>query len=119
MAAANFITTKSNAVAKGKQAKCGKRPPDDRPCFNCGNKGHWARECRKAKKNQPPTKSNADPARAGSSSLNVVETSDAESDSPVLCYFGAPENWLMDSGATDHMTPFGSDFLSYAKFVES
>jgi len=53
------------------------------------------------------------------SSLNVVETSDAESDSPVLCYFGAPENWLMDSGATNHMTPFGSDFLSYAKFVES
>ena len=115
---ANIITTKSAAAGKNNR-KCSKRPPDDRPCFNCGKKGHWVHECHQPKKDKPPTQSTAGPGKPGSSSLNVVETSDAESDSPVLCYLGAPENWLMDSGATDHMTPFGSDFLSYIKFVES
>lgn len=117
-AAANALT-KSNHAGKNKR-KTGKRPPDDRPCHNCGKKGHWARECRAPKKdNNKKPQSNANPHKAGGSSLNVVENSDAESDSPVLCYLGAPENWLMDSGATDHMTPFGSDFTDYNKYVES
>jgi hypothetical protein len=119
VSAANLITAKSKANAKGKQKK--KQLTNDRSsCLNCGRKGHWARECC-SKKKDTPSSSNAGPDKPGGSSLNVVETSDAESDSPVLCYFGAPENWLMDSGATDHMTPFGSDFtsVSYVKFVES
>jgi len=115
LAGANIITTKA-ATAKAK--KRSKRPPDDKPCFNCNKTGHWARECR-SKKKDTSNQSAAGPGKPGGSSLNVVENSDAESDSPVLCYFGAPENWLMDSGATDHMTPFGSDFTSYVKFVES
>ena len=51
----------------------------------------------------------------------VVDNSNAQSDSPVFAYLGAPENFLMDSGATNHMTPFGSDFKcnSYVSLVDS
>jgi hypothetical protein len=59
-----------------------------------------------------------EPGATGSSSLNVVDASDSKSDAKVFCYFGAPENWLYDSGTTNHMSPFGSDFKDYVKFVE-
>src|SRR5882762_6023749 len=32
-------------------------------------------------------------------------------------YLSSTENWLLDSGATDHMTPFGSDFRDYTSFA--
>ena len=115
-------TSSSNITNNNKGKKRSKRPPNDRPCFNCGKKGHWARECCSKKTASPSSSSNTNPGKPGGSSLNVVEyTTDAESDSPVLCYLGAPENWLMDSGTTDHMTHYGSDFVpaSYVKFVES
>ena len=43
---ANIITTKPSAANKAKnKGKRSKRPPDDKPCFNCGKKGHWVCEC--------------------------------------------------------------------------
>ena len=56
-----------------------------------------------------------------SSTLNFIANANAESDSTVCWYMGAPENWLMDSGATDHMTPFSTDFIrgSYVRYEES
>ena len=56
-----------------------------------------------------------------SSLLNVVDNSDAQSDSPVFAYFDAPKNFLMDSSATNHMTPFGSNFKcnSYFSLINS
>ena len=58
--------------------------------------------------------------KVGSSSLNVVDTSSSEESdaTPFFAYFGAPENWLFDSGATDHMTPFGSDLTDYICYLE-
>ena len=81
----------------------GKAPAPGTKCFHCRKEGHWANKCRQKKKKKP----NAGPSdqKDSGSRLNVVE-SDAESDSQMFCYFGTPEDWLMDSGATDHMTPY-------------
>ena len=63
------------------------------------------------------------PDQPSSSSLNVVETeasaSDAECDN-VLCYLSSStEDWLMDSGATEHLTPWRSNLSDYVLFPES
>ena len=102
--------TTTNTNKKNKNSK----PPPDKPCYWCQKTGHWASKCRK----RPSDKGKKN---TRSSSLNVVDNSDAQSDSPVFAYFGAPENFLMDSGATDHMTPLRSNFKhnSYVSLVDS
>ena len=115
---ANAVTSSStssshaNTNRKGKNKKS--KPPPDKPCYWCQRTGHWASKCwsrpsDKGKKN------------AGSSSLNVVDNSDAQSDSSIVAYLGAPKNFLIDSGTTDHMTPFRSNFKrnSYISLVDS
>ena len=34
-------------------------------------------------------------------------------------YLGATENWLLDSGATNHLMLFGSNFTEYMAYSES
>jgi len=70
---------------------------------------------KKEKNNQ----SSSGPAKPNTTSLNVVASEDEYDASPLACYFGAPENWLVDSGATDHMMPFGTDITKYVKFAEA
>ena len=102
---------KGKKKEKSKEKKEKKSPP--RACHHCGQEGHWNRDCPKKKKPDQPS----------SSSLNVVETeasaSDAECDN-VLCYLSSStEDWLMDSSATEHLTPWRSDFSDYVSFPES
>lgn len=85
-----------------------------------------ASECRKKvreKKKKRKEKTNSGPAKpnsASTSALNAVASDDDKYDASPLCaYFGAPELWLVDSGATDHMMPFGSDITEYVTFTEA
>ena len=87
---------KGKKKEKSKEKKEKKSPP--RACHHCGQEGHWNRDCPKKKPDQP-----------SSSSLNVVETEASASNAEcnnVLCYLSSStEDWLMDSGATEHLTP--------------
>ena len=112
---ADTTSTANALLAKPTGKKKVKKPPPDQPCFKCGKMGHWARCC-KAKPKNPSTTSSFNSNITRTSPLNVVENSDAESDSPVFCYFDVPKSWLVDSGATNHMTPFRSDFKTYTAF---
>ena len=96
-----------------------KKPPAGQPCHYCQKEGHWAQQCRKKKADNAKANSSKKKEKPGSNSLNVVEHSDAESETPVYAYFGSPESWLVDSGATDHMSPYGPDFTDYVKYAET
>jgi hypothetical protein len=115
-ASANAISSKK-ADKKGKK-KLDKTGNPPSPCKFCkGN--HWNDQCNKKPKPSSSTQSNK--PKPGPS-LHVLDQSDYESDAPVSCYIGSNallELWLMDSGATDHMTPFGSDFSEYATLANS
>jgi hypothetical protein len=107
----NMRASDSNTSAKKKN----KKPPADQPCHYCKKSGHWSCNCKKKKAD----KAKQNKSKSRSSSLNVVDNSDAESDSPVFTYFGSPKLWLVDSGATDHMSLYGPDFTDYVKNTKS
>ena len=113
-ASANALTSKKHAG--GHKPK--RQPGANDACKHCGIKGHWARNCKK-KRREKQQQMKSDNPGPPSSLLNVVDHSDAESEVPFFAYLGSPENWLVDSGATDHMSPFGSDFRDYVAFAES
>lgn len=89
-----------SANSKGGEALFGKKKYSkeknnfkEKKCYNCGIKGHISKKCRKPKKEEN---------RENGSANNAF--------SAFLCknYSNGQNTWYLDSGASNHMTPFGN-----------
>ena len=57
-----------------------------------------------------------------SATVNNVESSSSPENETTIYFYNqsniSAEYWLMDSGATDHMTPWATDFLTYTPYKD-
>jgi Reverse transcriptase (RNA-dependent DNA polymerase)/Integrase core domain/gag-polypeptide of LTR copia-type/GAG-pre-integrase domain len=89
-------------------------------CYYCQKNGHKSNECRKKKKDteENETKGKGSGAQTtksvnahmGTASIEEVDDND---DLPVSLYAAARSRWMVDSGATHHITPHRSDFTNW------
>lgn len=98
----------SNALAakfiKGKPNSSGRKPGQ---CHNCGEHGHWARDCRKGNSTSSRRSSNS-AYRRGSALIGQAMT--------VIWVNKKTNEWILDSGASDHMSHNRDWFCNYEKF---
>ena len=90
-------------------------------CHYCQKKGHIKPNCRKLKKDEADGKKKEEGSSAGSKSANshvlvetmasIMEVTDNEISASL--YAAWSDCWMLDSGATHHITPHKSDFSSY------
>jgi hypothetical protein len=104
--------------------KSGKKKKDHSmlTCHYCNKKGHIQPDCRKKKKDDADKKGKEEGGGAGGSksanahvlvptTASIVEVNDDELE--VGLYTAVRTRWMMDSGATHHMSPHKSDFADY------
>ncbi|KAK9738569.1 Zinc knuckle [Popillia japonica] len=69
-------------------------------CYNCNKKGHISRECRAPRRNQGQKSQNSNPS-ASNSKYGAFHI---ESEKNVLGGLSDETTWILDSGASAHMT---------------
>jgi hypothetical protein len=94
-------------------------------CHYCNKKGHIQPDCRKKKRDDADKKKKEEEGSADSSkkaanahvlvptTASIEEVNDNEQ-LAVGLYSVQSVRWMMDSGATHHMSPFKSDFADYS-----
>ncbi|KAL0327045.1 UNVERIFIED_CONTAM: Retrovirus-related Pol polyprotein from transposon TNT 1-94 [Sesamum angustifolium] len=107
----NKINSNSKAINKGKTTK-NKKPKANKPCWNCGQVGHWAKLCpnKKAKTGQAVVNMVVG-GSSGASTSGVTEG--YVSVQPELLTIYEPCDWLIDTGANVHVCADKSLFMSY------
>ena len=104
------IKKKGDTAAKNK----------DIECHYCHKKGHKSYECRKKKrdaeeKEKKEKGKGAQTAKAVNAHITTatIEEIKENEDLTVSLYTAARSRWMVDSGATHHITPHRSDFISW------
>jgi hypothetical protein len=97
-----------------------KRDHSNLTCHYCNKKGHIQPDCRKKKKDESPNKKEEGKSgtKAANTHILVPTTASVEEvndDLTAALYAAdAKPRWMMDSGATHHITPCRSDFKDYS-----
>lgn len=76
-------------------------------CFSCGLKGHMRRDCPNPKKRKEFKSDQCTPGSVSSNQAFISECLNAEFDTNA---------WIVDSGATDHITHHGEWFSTFSTF---
>ncbi|KAL0388068.1 UNVERIFIED_CONTAM: hypothetical protein Sradi_2688600 [Sesamum radiatum] len=107
----NKINSNSKAINKSKTTK-NKKPKANKPCWNCGQVGHWAKLCpnKKAKTGQAVVNM----VVGGSSGASTSGATEGYvSVQPELLTIYEPCDWLIDTGANVHVCADKSLYVSY------
>jgi hypothetical protein len=95
-----------------------KRDHSNLTCHYCNKKGHIQPDCRKKKKDEKD-KEKKDSASGSNKAVNThtIDTNasiqEVNDDMSVALYAASRSCWMMDSGATHHITPHRSDFKDF------
>jgi hypothetical protein len=115
------LNTMSKAPIKG-TSKGKKKDHSNLTCHYCQKKGHIQPDCRKKKKDDADKKKKEEggSGSGGNKAANLhvlVPTStsieEVNDNVGVALYAAERVHWMMDSGATHHITPHQSDFKDY------
>ena len=106
----SLLNTASKALIKG-SSKGKKRDHSQLMCQYCQKEGHIAPDCCKKKKDEADKKKKEESSSSGQKAANshqlVPTTTSIEevNDISVAFYAAKRAHWMMDSGATHHMSP--------------
>ena len=97
-----------------------KRDHSSLTCHYCNKQGHIKPDCQKKKKDEEKKKKeNITPNKAANthvavpSTAKITEIDSSNDEISVSLYAVTRSRWMMDSGATHHITPHRSDFTDY------
>ena len=76
-------------------------------CWNCGKPGHFQKDCKEEKKKKKKKKQDSD---------SESENEDGDAFIAALATHAGENAWLIDSGASFHMTPNRNWFSKYEIF---
>jgi len=104
---------------KSSSGKKGKKDHSGLTCHYCQKKGHIKPDCRKKKQDEKKKEEGSSASRSKSANSHVlVETlasimEVADNEISASLYATRSDRWMLDSGATHHITPHRSDFSNY------